>query len=134
MNKIGDIWFRFEDVAYSSGLDEFDMPLGSGSVGIRIQKYFVTKVTPKGVWLTSCFWANDISWSKYDRFVRNNARKRFACPTEQEALESFVARKKAQRKIYKHRLNTVNAVLKLVSNESEFLADPQRELRRINLT
>lgn len=115
MNKVGDKWYRYEDVRYAAPVDEWEKPTGKGTIGISIREFLVTRVTPKGVWLTSCFWANDVSWSKNDRFVRNDARKRFACPTEQEAIESFVARKNAQRRIYQNRLNDVDAVLRLVN-------------------
>jgi hypothetical protein len=38
------------------------------------------------------------------KFVLKDARKRFACPTPEEAMESFIARKKRQRGILKAQL------------------------------
>lgn len=52
----------------------------------------VRKRTPKGAWI-------------YDRFVLLTARKKYACETLEEAVESFLARKTRQASIYQHRLN-----------------------------
>lgn len=57
----------------------------------------VTKTTPKGVWLG-------------DRFVLRDVRKRFACPTLHEALESFVARKDRQIRILSNQLSSAQAM------------------------
>jgi hypothetical protein len=41
-------------------------------------------------------------WGEHDhsQFVLLTARKRYACPTEKEALESLVARRERQESIY----------------------------------
>ena len=70
-------WYRYRDEYFREG-----------DVRIFEQVLKVLKETPKGVWL------ND---SGNRRFVLRDARKRFACPTRQEALESFIARKRLQR-------------------------------------
>lgn len=51
-----------------------------------IRCFRILKRTPKGAWIADCF---------EKRFVLLTARKRFACPTRAEALESFIARKRA---------------------------------------
>lgn len=72
-------WYRYHETWYEYS-------------GVRVweQKLEVLKETPKGVWLDD--WGNR-------RFVLRDARKRYACPTRQEALESFIARKRRQREL-----------------------------------
>ena len=77
-------------------------------------EYPVVSVTPTGAWI-------DVFGRK--RFVKLNARKRYACPTEVEALESFRARKRRQIRILKHNLAAAEAALRLdVTNPFEYLA------------
>lgn len=47
------------------------------------------------------------------KFVNLGAQKRYACPTKEEALESFHARKRRQIKLLKHSLAKAEAALKL---------------------
>jgi hypothetical protein len=79
-------WYRYEIVRYSNGVDEFDDPLPGHSVTVELRGFMVLRHTTKGVWIKTG--AGD------ERFVLKNARKRFACPTKQEALDSFIARQR----------------------------------------
>ena len=84
----GEVWYRYADVQYSAGCDEVGNLLPyAGPVGIRLEEHGVAKHTPKGVWLIS------------GRFVLKDSRKRFACPTKEEAMASFIARKQRQIRI-----------------------------------
>lgn len=96
-------WYRYEDVQYAAPLDEYERPIGSGTLKVEKRVFEVVKTTPKGVWLRP--WFGDFSSIIEPRFVRLSARKRYACPTEAEALESFIARKEAQARIYESRAN-----------------------------
>lgn len=64
----------------------------------------VIKETKCGVWI-------DIYGQK--RFVNLEAKKKYACRTEEEALESYRARKRRQIKILEHRLAEAKAALAL---------------------
>jgi hypothetical protein len=79
-------WYRYEIVRYSNGVDEFDDPLPGHSVAVEVRDFMVLRHTPKGVWIET--WAGD------KRFVLKDARKRYACPTKEEALDSFIARQR----------------------------------------
>lgn len=93
-------WFRYDQIDYAPPLDEWDNPMGQGRTDIYLTKYLVLKHTPKGVWLrVGTEWAADLELVPIKRFVLKAARKHFACPTEHDALESFIARKKAQQRI-----------------------------------
>lgn len=88
----GDIWYRMDDVLYAAPVDEFDNPVGPSTLRLRVVKFKVTKVTPKGVWLDGY------------KFALTSARKRYACPSLEEARESFIARKSRQLSILQDRV------------------------------
>ncbi len=95
-------WYRFEDVVYAPMLSEYDEWVGPGRLVVVLRRYRVVKVTPCGVWL-------DIG-----RFVKTAARKRFACPTEAEARESFLARKQRQLSILQAQASRVERAIAMV--------------------
>lgn len=102
-------WYRFKDVLYASTeIDITGEPVvgAPGTLKVELLEYEVIKTTPKGVWL-------NVYGER--RFVRTDARKRFACPTVEEAKASFVARKKAQIRIYRSRLRDAELALDLIS-------------------
>jgi hypothetical protein len=108
-----DTWFRFEDVVYASMLDEYDEPTGPGRLEVVRRSYRVVKHTPCGVQL-------DIG-----RFVKTAARKRYACPTEAEALESFLARKTRQLSILPAQASRVERAIALArARSAPQVADP----------
>ncbi len=101
-----EVWFRFEDYV-TCHLDQFEEPCGR-EIQVWLRRYPVLKRTPKGAWL-------DINARR--RFVLAGARKRYACPTIEEARESFLARKAAQRRILVARLRDVDAAVEKISFE-----------------
>ena len=64
---------------------------------VLLRHYWVRKTTPAGVWIDmgGGTW-KDGKWKPHLKFVNLGSRKRFACPTEEEAKESFFARKDRQ--------------------------------------
>jgi hypothetical protein len=83
------VYYRVYDQLVSAGVDEWDNPLGPARVEVYVMEIPVISRTPKGVWLDYCG----------KRFVLDSSRKRFACPTVEEAEESFIARKTRQLSI-----------------------------------
>ena len=100
-----EVWYRYEETLWAPSLNEWEEPVGRGSISIRLQEFPVLKHTPKGVWLFTFFGDK--------RFVLRDARKRFACPTKEEALESFIARKKRQATIFESRARNARLAIKL---------------------
>lgn len=94
-------FYRYEDRRYASMLNEYDEPMGRGRMQIDLRKFRVVKETPCGVRL-------DIG-----RFVNTSSRKKFACATEDEAMESFKARKRRQASIYAARLADAEEALRI---------------------
>jgi hypothetical protein len=96
----GEHWYRYEDVKYAAPLDEFDEPMGEGDLHLHLRAYRIDKHTPCGVWAAG-------------RWISRDARKRFACPTRMEALESYIARKTGQARILRAKLNKAESLLNL---------------------
>lgn len=71
---------------------------------LEMRWYKVEKRTPKGAWLS-------------DRFVLLTANKRYACNTEEEAIESFIARRKRQIQILEGQLRKAKADLALTEKK-----------------
>ena len=91
-------WYRYEDVRYAPPVDEFDNPIGHGTMEIKLRSYPVDRHTPKGVWIL----LHEFPTCATDRrFVRTEARKQYACPTKELAMVSFIARKKRQAAIHR---------------------------------
>ncbi len=102
-----EYWFRYDDYRMAPPLDEWEEPVGRGGNHIMQTKFKVLRHTPKGVWI-SC-----ITDTSTEKFVLAGAHKRFACPTQEEAQVSFLARKKRQLGIYETRAQDVRDVINL---------------------
>lgn len=89
MTGESEVWYRVEDRLSSGGsLDVHGEYVPGGSyVTVQVVKFPVIKNTPEGAWLR-------VGGER--RFVLREARKRFAAPTVELALESFIARKTRQ--------------------------------------
>lgn len=102
--KIGDTWYRFQDYYYSTTIDPEREIYGSRQL-FEMRTMTVSALTPKGVWLG--YFAGSKS-----KFILLSARRKSYHPTQALALESFIARKKAQVRIYKTRLLDARAALR----------------------
>jgi len=87
-------YYRYENRLVSVGVDEFDNSLGS-TMELYCHRYRLLKKTPKGAWI------NTYSGR---RFVLDEARRKYAHPTQEAALHSFIARKDAQIRILDNRI------------------------------
>lgn len=93
-----DLLYRYEDVAYAAPFD--DTGRLPGTVKVELRTYQVIRRTPHGAWISlgPMNAMDDIRGT--ERFIRTDARRRFACPTLDEARESFIARKRRQMAIH----------------------------------
>lgn len=101
--------FRYQDTQYAAPVNEFDEPCGEGRLEVKLYAYPVVSTTPKGAWIY-------VSFNR--KFVNLTARKRFACPTIEEAKQSFIARKKAQARILSARLARAQKALAFPLDEN----------------
>lgn len=108
--KLGYL-YRYEDKQYCS-VDEYDrtwlLPLK-----LELHKYPILKKTPKGAWI--------LYGSK--KFVLLSARKKFACLTELEAIESFIRRKMSQKSRLQNQLDRAEKAMQLGLAMQRKLAD-----------
>lgn len=105
MNEIPEILYRYHNYRTMTG------------VMVKEHKYKVLKETPCGYWieLYHCSWDD-----KFGRkWVPKNTRKRFAYPTKEEALTSFIARKKRQIAILEGQLTDARIALAAKAPVSE---------------
>jgi hypothetical protein len=76
-----------------------------------MQEYKVLSTTAQGVWIEVQYYdffpPKPVGEKPMKKFILRDATKRWACPTKQEALESFVARKKRQIKILKAQIEAI---------------------------
>jgi hypothetical protein len=106
-----ETYFRVTDHRTAGGVDEYGDPVpGSGSPGFHLETYRVVKRTPKGVRLQRTW--GTFATSDPTRFMRDDAHKRFASPSIDEAVRHWRARKAAQRRIYAARVRHVDEALK----------------------
>lgn len=79
------------------------------SVKIHLQEFDVLRETKCGVWIES----NGI-----EKFVNLNKHKKFALETKEEAMESFILRKKAQVRILSTQLKKTQEALCYATREA----------------
>lgn len=76
---------------------------GSYSYALHLDRYEVLKHTAKGVWIATRGRPLGNPNNTNATFVNNHTTKRFALPTKEDALISFIARKEREASIYWHR-------------------------------
>lgn len=110
MGEPETVWYRFEERRYAAPLDEYENPIPGGSrLVVHLLELPLIKETPKGVWL---------GWGGLGagRFVLRSAKKRYACPTLEEAKTSFRARKEKQAGIYRARAEDADRAIKMMDS------------------
>lgn len=89
-----------------------EMLWSEGKLTLMLHEFNVIRETPKGVWIEV--------WPGKNRFILSQANKHWACPTTEEALESFYARKRRQAGILRAQLAMAEAALQL-TKDNEFI-------------
>lgn len=108
MANVGDIWYRYEDVAVQKNSDDFGFTSGPAQVQVVLRKFPVVRTTPKCVW---------VNYNGEDKRIRAEAPKRFAHPTPIQALEGFVGRKQSQVRVFQMRLQRAQQALAIGTRE-----------------
>lgn len=102
--------WRISDHSYSVIIDAERDEYGS-STYIEAVWYVIEKETPCGIWITASRMDAFGLTGADKRFVNLKARKKYACLTVEDALESFIQRKKRQYTIYQSKVNYVQKIL-----------------------
>lgn len=101
-NDTPEFLYRYEERQTAELLDTWENPIKHTSgLSLYLWRFQIVRRTPKGVWI-------DIGYGDL-KFVRLDARKRYACPTLEEAWESFDARKARQVSILTNQLRVAKA-------------------------
>ena len=99
-NKEAITFYRYDSIYYESG------PV------LHLTKYHSVKETPKGYWVVSEYIVGNYdNYKGLQKWTSKTGRKRFAYPTEQEALYSFIRRKQLQVKILNTQLKNSSILL-----------------------
>lgn len=119
--RLPDVYYRYDDHRVSEGyIDLWDEYVHTGSrVEVVLMCCPVAKVTPKGVRLEG------------GRFVLSSAKKRYALPTPEEALESFKKRKMRQSAIYQARVRQAEEALKIADQITDHIPGKSVRLGRL---
>jgi len=80
---------------------------------LNVYKYLIHSETPCGVWIYSGEFAR---WKGKLRFVNLSAKKRWACPTIEEAKESYIRRKQRQIVLLRSQLENSKVGLEMIQN------------------
>lgn len=104
---MSEVYYRYDYRLYSAGVDEFDNPLGPPQGILKLNSYRVTKTTRCGVWLDT------------GKFINNSWRKRWACPTVEEAAESYRARKRREIGILQTKISYIEDSLRQLDLRSK---------------
>lgn len=112
--------WRFEDRRYAAA-DEFG-DYSHSYTQIEFHAYLIHHRTKCGMWLMrtgnhDTLYFGDTGGNKPDRFVNLQANKKWAVDSVQGAIDSFVARKKRQARIYKARVSAARHAISLVKRE-----------------
>lgn len=89
-----EVWYRYDYIS-----------LNDGRVDLWLRTFPVVRRTPKGVWVKPEY--------EPKKFILTNAHKRYACPTKDEALESFIKRKEKQLRLLSAQVKNIESALAL---------------------
>lgn len=114
-----ELLYRYQDVAYSAPFDEAGtLP---GTVKVELHTYKVLRHTERGCWIALMFDTTDSTnsgiFTGAERFMLRTARRRFACPTPDEARKSFIARKRRQAILCKLQMERALWAISQIENQ-----------------
>lgn len=106
-------FYRYEAREYSAGVDKFDNPIRRVVPDPKLMLITLNlhKETPKGYWVGYGFHCPENLRSN-SRWVSKTGKKRYAYPTKEEALQSFMIRKEIQMKILEYQAWSAELALK----------------------
>lgn len=83
-----------------------------GTIRVALSEFVMIKETPKGYWIAY----KEINPSE-KKWVSKKARKRFAYPTKEQALQSFICRKNRQISILNNQLAAAAQAKRIAKNK-----------------
>ena len=95
--KHPETFYRYETYQEASYNDEYGHASYGSVAKIRLNEYKLVRVTPRGYWIIEDIhiWNGEISdytMKHCKKWIPKKSRKRYAYPTKEEAIESFMIR------------------------------------------
>ena len=95
--KHPETFYRYETYQEASYNDEYGHASYGSVAKIRLNEYKLVRVTPRGYWIIEDIhiWNGEISdynMKHSKKWIPKKSRKRYAYPTKEEAIESFMIR------------------------------------------
>ena len=114
------LFYRYEAVEYASldGDGEYQAPKFPNPK-LQLIKFNLWKETPRGYWIG---YGNQDSFRGKGIWVSKTSRKRFAYPSQIEALTGFIKRNERRVKILSHQLGTCKASINIAKDLYEKLS------------
>jgi hypothetical protein len=107
-------FYRYETVQYASlGMDGDYTSSKIPNPKLELRTYDLIKETTKG------FWIGYGEIMHYKRWISKTAKKRFAYPTKEEALNGYITRTKKRMEIMEYQLSSCKMGLGLADMEKE---------------
>lgn len=103
------VLYRFDDVSYASSNEDGDY--STSSEHVELTAYPIHKLTFKG-------WTLESYSGSRRRWVSGFTSKRFALPTVEEAMKSFIKRKTRQAQIYESRAKRARRMIELAEGKT----------------
>ncbi len=107
-------------------LDHYGEDIIDSYLKLSLDKYPVLKRTPKGAWI------RHYGPFSSRKFVLLTARRKFACDTKADALESFIARKESHIRHLRARLTTAEKALQLGQAKLKLQSETEHEICSAN--
>lgn len=105
-------FYRYEAVQYASlGMDGDYQSPRIPNPKVVLRTYNLVRETPKGYWIGYGYPFGDYLMGK-PIWVSKTARKRFAYPTKEEALNNFIKRNEKRIKIMEYQLFSCKLAIK----------------------
>lgn len=111
-------FYRYDTVQYARMDSEYGLSYTASNTTLTCTQLNLIKETPKGYWIGYGFNIPGNLRSEA-KWVSKTSRKRYAYPTKREAIESFIARKRLQKRILKDRLEFCLESLELGLSEQK---------------
>jgi len=103
--------YRYEEITYSRGLDESDNVIQGFDMRLELRTFVVLRATAKGVWIKM------FGLNKEEKFVHLGAKKQYASPTKEQAMQCYKSRKKRQIEILSYKLDKARKALSLINEQ-----------------
>lgn len=107
MRELNNIkkFFRYEAVQYASkDMNGEYITSEIPNPSVELRTFYLHKETPKGFWIG--YGVPQAGLQSYRKWVSKTSRKRYAYPTEKEALTNFITRNIRRIKILQYQIDS----------------------------